>query len=65
MKNALDQLPDNVDALKALIADQSVKLESFVTRNEQLSSRITTLEEQLRLAIGIRFASSSEKISPD
>ena len=72
MTDTLDQLPDNVDALKALIADQLLRNEQLqadqqavLGKNEQLQLRVTTLEEQLRLAIGIRFASSSEKISPN
>ncbi len=58
MPIALDQLPDDVDALKSLVADQ-------LSRNEQLQSRVVVLEEQLALALARRYAASSEKISPD
>jgi transposase len=58
MPIALDQLPDDVDALKALVAEQ-------VARNEQLHSRVVTLQEQLNLALARRYAASSEKLSPD
>jgi transposase len=58
MQIALDQLPDDVDALKALVAEQ-------VARNEQLQSRVLTLQEQLNLALARRYAASSEKLSPD
>ena len=53
-----NQLPDDIDALKSLVADQAV-------RNEQLQSQVTLLQEQLNLALAKRYAASSEKISPD
>ena len=58
MPIALDQLPDDVEALKSLVADQ-------VARNEQLQSKVVTLQEQLNLALARRYAASSEKIAPD
>lgn len=58
MPIALDQLPDDVDTLKSLVADQ-------VARNEQLQSKVITLQEQLNLALARRYAASSEKIAPD
>jgi len=58
MPIALNQLPDDIDALKSLVADQAV-------RNEQLQSKVTLLQEQLNLALAKRYAASSEKISPD
>ena len=58
MPIALDQLPDDVDALKSLVADQLV-------RNEQLQARVLNLQEQLNLALARRYAASSEKLSPD
>jgi transposase len=58
MPIALDQLPDDVDALKSLVADQ-------VARNEQLQSKVIILQEQLNLALARRYAASSEKIAPD
>jgi transposase len=58
MPIALDQLPNDVDALKALVADQ-------VARNAQLESKVLTLQEQLNLALAKRYAASSEKLSPD
>jgi transposase len=65
MPIALDQLPDDVDALKALIIGQARKHDEVVARNEQLQCKITTLQEQLNLALARRYAASSEKISPD
>jgi transposase len=58
MPIALNQLPDDIDALKSLVADQAV-------RNEQLQSKVILLQEQLNLALAKRYAASSEKISPD
>ena len=58
MPIALDQLPDDIDALKSLVADQ-------VGRNEQLQSKVIILQEQLNLALARRYAASSEKLAPD
>lgn len=58
MPIVLNQLPDDIDALKSLVADQAV-------RNEQLQSKVILLQEQLNLALARRYAASSEKISPD
>ena len=58
MPVALDQLPDDIDALKSLVADQ-------VARNEQLQSKVIVLQEQLNIALAKRYAASSEKIPPD
>ena len=79
MPIALHQLPDDVDALKSLLADQAIKLDHFVVRNEQLQTdkqaveqknerlkfQVLTLTEQLNLALARRYAASSEKLSPD
>ena len=69
---ALDQLPDDIDALKSLVADQLVRNEqlqadkqAIVQKNEQLTARVLTLQEQLNLALARRYAASSEKLSPD
>ncbi len=58
MSNALPPLPDDIDALKALVAEQRV-------RNTQLEAQVLTLQEQLNLALARRYAASSEKISPN
>jgi transposase len=72
MPIALHQLPDDIDALKSLLADQAARLDHFVARNEQLTTenqrykvQVLTLTEQLNLAIARRYAASSEKLSPD
>ena len=58
MLMASNELPNDVDALKSLVAKQAV-------RNEQLASKVILLQEQLNLALAKRYAASSEKISPD
>ena len=65
MPIALNQLPDDIDALKSLVADQAKKLDHFTVRNEQLQSKVILLQEQLNIALAKRYAASSEKISPD
>jgi transposase len=65
MPIALDQLPDDVDALKALVVGQAKKHDEVVARNAQLQSKVITLQEQLNLALARRYAASSEKIAPD
>ena len=65
MQIAPDQLPDDIDALKSLVANQATKLDEFTARNEQLQSKVLILQEQLNLALAKRYAASSEKISPD
>jgi len=79
MEKASNQLLDDVDLLKSLLADQAIKLneaaaheEQLLARNEQLSNQnqrykaqVLTLQEQLNLALARRYAASSEKIPPD
>ena len=66
------QLPDDVDALKALLIEQNAYIKQLQsnyqkTQNDkgQLQIRNALLQEQLNLAIARRYAASSEKISPD
>jgi transposase len=65
MPNALHQLPDDVDALKSLLADQLVRNEQLTTENQRYKVQVLTLTEQLNLALARRYAASSEKLSPD
>ena len=72
MSIALDQLPDDVNALKSLVADQvarneqlQVDKQTVLQKNAQLQSKVIILQEQLNLALARRFAASSEKIAPD
>ena len=62
MQIAPDQLPDDIDALKSLVADQATKLDHFTARNEQLTTenqryktQVLTLTEQLNLALAKRY----------
>jgi transposase len=65
MPIAPNQLPDDIDALKALFADQVARNEQLTTENQQYKTQVLTLKEQLNLALARRYAASSEKISPD
>ncbi len=72
MAIALDQLPDDIDALKSLLAEQAIRNEQLqagqqavLRENEQLHAQVLSLQEQLNLALARRYAASSEKISPD
>lgn len=72
MSIALDKLPDDVDALKSLVAEQLVRNEQLeadkqaaVEKNKRLHVQVLTLQEQLNLALARRYAASSEKISKD
>ena len=72
MPIALDQLPDDVDTLKSLVADQLARNEQLqadkqavLQKNAHLKTQVLTLQEQLNLALARRYAASSEKIAPD
>jgi transposase len=65
MPIALNQLPDDIDALKSLVADQVARNEQLTTENQYYKTQVLTLTEQLNLALARRYAASSEKISPD
>ena len=65
MAIALDQLPDDIEALKALIVGQARKHDEMVACNEHLQSKVILLQEQLNLALARRFAARSEKLSLD
>jgi transposase len=65
MKKATDQLPDDVDLLKSLVADQLALNKQLTAQNQRYKAQVLTLQEQLNLALARRYAASSEKISPD
>jgi transposase len=65
MPIARDQLPDDVDALKALVADQAARNAQLTAENQRYKAQVLTLTEQLNLALARRYAASSEKLSPD
>lgn len=58
MATTPDQLPDDIDALKALVVE-------LTQDNTRQSAQIVSLQEQLNLALARRYAASSEKLSPD
>ncbi len=65
MSSVLDQLPDNVDALKTLVVDHAARNEQLAEENQQYKSQVVILREQLNIALAKRFASRSEQLSPD
>ena len=79
MRTTLSPLPDDMDALKALLVAQEVRHEQLqvdqlavVHENEQLlaenhriKAQVLLLQERLNLAIAKRYAASSEQCSPD
>lgn len=60
-----DQRPDDIAALKKLVANQRTKIDHFTTRYEQVQTKVTALQEQPTIALAKRYAASSEKISPE
>jgi hypothetical protein len=65
MSIALNELPDDVDALKNLVLEKAVQLDRVSVQNDQLSSQVAILKEQLNIALAKRFASRSEQLSAD
>jgi transposase len=72
MPNVLSQLPDDVDTLKVLLAEQvarNAQIQAEKTAADQqivrLDAKVLSLQEQLNLALARRYAASSEKLSPD
>ena len=65
MKTLPKQLPDDVDALKALVAEHAARNTQLDQENARLGAKVLSLQEQLNLALARRYAASSEKLSPD
>ncbi|HAN69834.1 MAG TPA: IS66 family transposase [Halieaceae bacterium] len=65
MAQPVDQLPDDIAALKALVADQMARNAELERTTTRQSAQILSLQEQLNLALARRYAASSEKLSPD
>ena len=66
------QLPDDIDSLKILVAEQATNNEKLRAQkrvseqeNARLNAKVLSLQEQLNLALARRYAASSEKLSPD
>ena len=60
-----NQLPDDINALKALVAEQAAQNAELAHENARISAKVLSLQEQLNLALARRYAASSEKLSPD
>ena len=65
MPIALDHLPNDLDALKSLVLEQTLRNQQLTTENQQYKAKVLSLQEQLNLALARRYAASSEKLSPD
>lgn len=65
MSSLPDSLPNDVDALKALVRQQAEINDDLIRKNRQQSNQIFSLQEQLNLALARRYAASSEKVSAD
>lgn len=72
MPTSPDQLPDDVNALKALLTEQMARnaqleaeKQASAQENVRLGAKVLSLQEQLNLALARRYAASSEKLSPD
>ena len=65
MQNAPNQLPDDINALKELVAEQVARNADLERENARISAKVLSLQEQLNLALAQRYAASSEKLSPD
>ncbi|HHJ81086.1 MAG TPA: IS66 family transposase [Candidatus Tenderia electrophaga] len=63
MSNELSPLPDDIDALKTLVAEQRALNTQLQAENHQYKAQVLTLQEQLNLALARRYAASSEKIA--
>lgn len=65
MPNQPNQLPNDIDSLKALVAEQALRNTQLEHENARISAKVLSLQEQLNLALALRYAASSEKLSPD
>jgi transposase len=65
MKTLPNQLPNDIEALKVLVAEQASRNTHLEQENARISAKVLSLQEQLNLALALRFAASSEKLSPD
>jgi transposase len=72
MQNLPAQLPDDIEFLKALVAEQAALNAQILAEKAaadqhivRLDAKVLSLQEQLNLALARRYAASSEKLSPD
>ena len=62
MNSPANQLPNDVEALKALVLDLQAKQQQQHRKEQQYQKRINHLEEEIRLMLQKRFGASSEKL---
>ena len=65
MSNEQSPLPDDINALKVLVAEHVALNTQLQAENRQYREQVLTLQEQLNLALARRYAASSEKIAPN
>ena len=65
MSSALRELPDDVDALKALVHAQGAELVARAAELEHYRTRVESLQEQLRRLLAQRYSPSSERLETD
>ena len=65
MKVTADALPNDIEALKALVLAQASERAKQAQEIDRQRAKIITLEEQLNLLLHKRFGRTSEKVSPD
>ena len=65
MSTVLAKLPNDVAALKLLVVEQAARNEQLMADNKNYRTQVSLLQERLNLALAIRFAARSEKVSPD
>ena len=53
MPNVLAQLPDDIDALKALVAEQLARNAALEQEKGRLDAKVLSLQEQLNLALAL------------
>ena len=53
MQHAPDALPDTIDALKSLVAEQATVNEQLLAENHRIKAQVLLLQERLNLAIAI------------
>ena len=59
------ELPDNVEALKALVREQAQRIERDSAHIENLTERVDALRGQIRILLDHRFGRASERIALD
>jgi len=57
--------PQDLDALRAALTEQTLKNEVLTAENLRLTARAQRLQEQLNLALARRYAARSEQCAPD